>query len=269
MLSENIKTAISQAEMLNFGSGPSAYAFDYEAAGINGVNLAMTPSAFGMETAFLKEYAEIFPKGCAAVFAVCPFSFGDNRTKSNPARYARYYSVLSRKAIDALEAPLAHWNEEIAASADEKNPLFPYGAEINRDEVPSEEVMANRITQMCNCWKGEFGLSDFIDKTQAEAQGTAFQRERGALDRLLFTARKIGLRPFLLLPPLHPRLRELISHAFFDAFVLCRLKDCDCPLIDLTAHPLIAENMFLGPVFLNRKGAETVTKYVYEQTKCL
>jgi hypothetical protein len=120
---------------------------------------------------------------------------------------------------------------------------------------------------MCATWKREFGLRDFLDAAQAAPHRAAFARERQALDDLVAAARELGLRPYLLLPPLHPALRELISDEFFAAFVLERLKDSPAPVLDYTADPLIAPDMFLGPVFLNRRGAVTLTRDVWERVR--
>ncbi len=105
VITEEILGKIARAEMIIFGSGPSAYAFDYSAAGINGVNLAMTPSAFALETALIKEYTRYFRKECAAVFAICPFSFAENRDNANAFRYEKYHAVLSKRSMDSLPAP--------------------------------------------------------------------------------------------------------------------------------------------------------------------
>ncbi len=265
MLSNGILRRISEASVINMGSGPSAYAFDYEAAGVNGVNLAMTPSAFGLERALLDEYAAFFPKGAALIAAVCPFSFGENKTNANPARYVRYYPVLSREAMDALPPPLPHWDAEVAASADYEHPLFPYNQRIDRDEEPTEAVMTERVRSMCEIWKREFGLRDFLDASQAGPHRAAFARERQALCELIAAAQKLGLRPWVFLPPLHPSLRKLISQAFFKAFVRDQLRDCSAPVLDWTDDPRITPDMFLGPVFLNRKGAAALTRAVWEQ----
>ena len=263
MINKEDLARISDARMLNFGSGPSAYAFDYEAAGVNGVNLAMTPSAFGMETALLREYARYFRKGCAAVFAVCPFSFGENESNKDPKRYTKYYGVLSRGSIDSLPFPLPHWSDAAAERIDPEHPLFPYGTGLDRDEVPSAEVMEERIEAMCRCWKSELCLIDFFDVSQAEYHRRAFARERQAMMKTLDTARASGLRPYILLPPLHSRLRRLFSKEFFDAFVTDRINDMDAPILDYTDDPMITDDMFLGPVFLNRMGARQLTEAVW------
>lgn len=273
MLNSEILKKISQAEILNFGSGPSAYAFDYEAAGINGMNLAMTPSAFMMELAFLNEYRDTFTAaaqksgGCTVVLTVCPFSFGDNRTKGDAGRYMRYYNILSRESFDRLPPPLAHWNPQVAERADPNEPLFPYAAKCHPDEIPSSDVMSARTDAMCDCWKQEFGLHDFMDAGQAEAHKAAFLRERLALEKLIDCCKSLGLCPYLMLPPLHPLLRSRISDAFFTAFVREQIKDIPVPLLDYTDSPLITESMFYGPVFLNRSGAAFLTDLVYKTIK--
>ena len=264
MLSEKEIKRISEAEMLNFGSGPSAYAFDYEAAHVNGVNLAMTPSAFGMETAFLKEYASVFPQGAAAIFAVCPFSFGENQSNKNPLRYAKYYAVLSRQAINSLPFPLPHWDHHASEQINPQYPLFPYGADVNRDEIPNDELMKERIESMCQCWKNELHLSNFVDASQTEFHRASFAREKNAMKEMLETARAVGLRPFLLLPPLHSKLRQLFSKELFDEFVTRQIADAGVPVLDYTDDPTITDEMFLGPVFLNRKGAAYLTGSVWQ-----
>ena len=264
MLSETEIKRISEAEMLNFGSGPSAYAFDYEAAHVNGVNLAMTPSAFGMEIAFLKEYASAFPKDAAAIFAVCPFSFGENQSNKNPLRYAKYYAVLSRQTINSLPFPLPHWDHHAAEQINLHDPLFPYGEDINRDEIPDDELMNERIESMCQCWKSELQLSNFVDASQAEFHRASFAREKIAMSAALETARGVGLRPFLLLPPLHSQLRQLFSKELYDEFVTRQITDAGVPVLDYTNDPAITDEMFLGPVFLNRKGAAYLTGSIWQ-----
>ena len=264
MLSDGILSRIEGAAMLNVGSGPSAYAFDYEAADVNGVNLAMTPSDFSLEKALLDAYAPHFPRGAALILAVCPFSFGENRANADPARYVRYYPVLPREAPDTLPPPLPHWDAQVAAAADCAHPLFPYGAKTDRSETPSEAVLSRRVRSMCEVWKREFGLRDFLDASQAEAHRSSFARKRQALLELIAAARALGLRPRLFLPPLHPSLRAQISEAFFEAFVRDQIRDCPAPLLDYTADPAVTPDMFLGPVFLNTKGAAALTRAVWE-----
>ena len=273
MLNTEILDRIRRADMVNLGSGPSAYAFDYESAGVNGVNLAMTPSAFALESAFLNEYRDVFSEagkkagGCAVILAVCPFSFGENRSNGNPGRYARYYNVLSKVSVDALPAPLPHWDPAVSDSVSPDAPLFPYEAGVHPDEIPSPAVMEERVESMCRCWKQEFSLVDFLDAGQAERHKAAFRREREELEKLISLCRALGLRPYLLLPPLHPLLRARISDAFFGAFVREQVKGLSAPLLDYTDSPLITGEMFFGPVFLNRGGAAFFTKTIYDAVK--
>lgn len=265
MLSEEILRRIVGAKMINFGSGPSAYAFDYEAAGVCGVNLGFTPSAFGMETALLREYHAFFRRGCAAVFTVCPFSFGENKSNADPERYARYYAVLSRKTWDTLPPPLPRYDPAVLTRCDRSHPLFPYGDKDPREEIPTEAQIEKRIDDMCRCWEDELGLSGFTDASQADRHRSAFTRERKALEELIAIARTLGIRPFLLLPPLHERLRARISPTFFDAFITRQINGIGVPVLDHTADPQIDPGMFLGPVFLNKKGACRLTASVWEQ----
>ena len=52
---------VETAEMVNFGSGPSAYAFEYRRSGIKGFNFGMTPSSFLIERPLLEYVAPILP----------------------------------------------------------------------------------------------------------------------------------------------------------------------------------------------------------------
>lgn len=227
----------------------------------------MTPSAFGMETAVLREYSPYFPKGCAAIFAVCPFSLGENQDNNNPSRYARYYGVLSRKAIDALPFPLPHWNSDVAKTVNSNFPLFPYDTDLSRDEVPTDDVMDERVQSMCQGWKEQLHLNNFTDASQAEFHRAAFAREKKAMLETLNTARALGLRPFLLLPPLHSKLRKMVSKELFDEFVTRQITDAGVPILDYTNDPMITDQMFLGPVFLNRMGAKYLTESVWNIVK--
>lgn len=268
MLSSNILKRIAEAEMLNFGSGPSAYGFDYEAAGINGVNLAMTPSAFAMEAAFLRAYPDAFRRGTAAVFAVCPFSFGNNKDLKRPARFARYYPVLPKTAFAGIPEAVTHWDAVVAASMEnEKYPLFPYKAERAEEPLLSDEELSGRVDSMCAGWKNELGLADFTDASQAEYHEAAFKTKREALNGLLSAAEQAGLRPFLFLPPLHPLLRKRISPEFFDAFVYRNLKGVNVPIFDYTQAPGMEREDFIGPIFLSRKGAAKLTREIYGKTR--
>ncbi len=273
MINKGIFEKIASAEIVNLGSGPSAYAFDYEAAGINGVNLAMTPSAFALESALVQEYREAFRPGCAVVLAVCPFSFGENRSEGDPSRFARYADVLSEEAVESLSEPYsraltayrAKVQAEDPAEASDARLLFPYQSGVDRTEHPSEKVMDERIDSMCVCWKREFGLSDFLDASQADRHESAFVRKRAELCRLISLCQSIGLRPYLFLPPLHPALRARVSDAFFRRFVLDQLDEMPVPVLSYASDPALCEEMFLGPVFLNRDGAAVLTRSVWEK----
>lgn len=242
--------AIQTAEMVNFGSGPSAHAFEYRHSGVNGFNFGMTPSSFLMEKPLLEFVAPMLPRGCAVILTVCPFSFGKNNGDDQPRkRFARYFRLY-----------------ESAEPADEL--WFPYGA--SREESGcGTETLESRTTSMLKIWSKEFDLALTenapLDVAAVRARNAeAFDIERARLLELHEICRKNGLRSCLLLPPLAKALRERLPNGLLDIFVYENTQKLpQIPVLDYTAG--LDDSDFCGPVFLSLNGAVRFTKTIAEE----
>jgi len=245
--SEAQRHVVETAEMVNFGSGPSAYAFEYRRSGIKGFNFGMTPSSFLMEKPLLEYVAPMLPRGCAVILTFCPFSFGKNTGDENPRRrFARYFRLY-----------------ESAEPADEL--WFPYGA--SREESGCDaETLESRTTSMLNIWSKEFDLALTahapLDVTAIRARNAeAFDIERARLLELHETCRRFGLKSCLLLPPLAKTLRERLPKGLLDIFLYENIQKLpQIPVLDYTAG--LDDADFCGPVFLSLNGAVRLTKTI-------
>jgi hypothetical protein len=246
-LTDEQRTAVRTAEVINFGSGPSAYAFEYMHSGIRGFNFGMTPSTFAMEQMLLERLAPDLPKGCAIILTVCPFSFGKNNNDGNlRLRFSRHYQVLES----------ANPNEKL---------WFPYGNP--REETGCDkETLESRTTTMLQVWEKEFDLSltqnqpfdfDSIYKRNAEA----FIKKPEKLLQLYKSCENYGFRPYILLPPMAQTLRSRLPDRLLQIFVYENLQKLSSVRV-LDCMNSMPDTDFCGPVFLGLEGAVRFTQSI-------
>jgi len=244
---EEQRKAIETADMVNFGSGPSAYAFEYDKSGVQGFNFGMTPSSFAMEQQLFEHVSPMLPQGCAVIFTVCPFSFGKNNSDSNiKKRYSRYFRIY-----ESAEPSRDLW--------------FPYGA-VREENGCGEELLKKRTESMLKTWSQEFDLSLAENKPLdvshvTERNADEFKANRFRLMQLLEAAEKRGLRPYVMLPPLAETLRKSLPDGLLNVFIYENLKKLpDIRLLDFTEK--IPDTEFIGPVFLSLNGAVRFTQMI-------
>ena len=244
------RQAIETALLVNFGSGPSAYAFEYQHSGIRGFNFGMTPSSFVMEQPLLECVAPMLPQGCVVIFAVCPFSFGKNNDDDNiRGRFERYFRVF-----DSTEPADELW--------------FPYNA-LREEHGCDSVVMEQRTTSMLKTWSSEFDLTltennPLNTDAVCTRNAKSFETKRTHLVMLCEICERFGLRPHILLPPLAKALRERLPDGLFDIFVTENIKKLPpVPVLDYTIRMDDAD--FCGPVFLSLDGAVRFTQMIVLQ----
>ena len=246
-LTEEQRNAVRTADVINLGSGPSAYAFDYMCSGVRGFNFGMTPSTFAMEQILIERLAPDLPNGCAVILTVCPFSFGKNNNDGNfRLRFSRYYQML-----ESTEAKKEIW--------------FPYG--VSREKKGCDKATLEiRTTSMLQIWEKEFDLSltqnlpvdfDMIYRRNAEA----FSVKRERLLQLYKTCENLGLRPHILLPPMAQTLRRRLPDGLLQIFLYENLQKLS-GLRVLDCMDLMPDADFCGPVFLGLCGAVRFTQSI-------
>lgn len=261
----------NELDIVNIGSGPSYYAFDWsDVPGISGYNLAIAPEDFRYDARIIKNYGYHVKKGGVVVVAVVPLSFGENEYQNKSSFSEKYASILPSEDVD-----LPKWRyflvRNFPLAVKVKNKLFRIISKIFcRDKKkPGNLPQKDRMHSLIAGWISENRyLHDLKDGEQAENYRETFQRRRGELKEIIDNCRRQGLKPVLLLPPLSSKLREQISDTFIEKFVYDNVHsvlDGDVLILDYIDDPRFkSESYYTNGLFLTQPICRKFTKIVWE-----
>lgn len=143
----------------NVGSSTGKYGFDWDGAGVHGVNLATQPQTLAQGFALLRHFAGRLAKGCAVVIPICPFSSVlpfyrtlDEQYKmypfAKPSEIPFWTPARAQAVAAALPRVRAKWK---GTDPDLRRP----------DRTPSPEAFRKSVQDLCACWRRQFEITDF------------------------------------------------------------------------------------------------------------
>ena len=213
-----------KAQWVNLGSNTGLFGFDWNRAGVDGLNLAGSPQSMRRGVAKLKANRGRIADGAYVIFPISPFS------------------AILPEAYDAKPSAPGH-------------PLLSF------DGTPSEKAMVNSREGLIKCWKDQFAIADFDDPMTARNRAAYVKMVAFARESIAW-CRAEGLRPVFVYPPMAKCFDGVFSENFERAYIRDYLRDVgqDVPFFDYRQDPAFRDDgNYANSLFLNRTGCAKLT----------
>ena len=222
-------------QWVNIGSNSGLFAFDWESAGVKGLNLAGSPQSERRGAGKVKAHRGEIAEGAFVVIPLCPFS-----------------SVLP-ESYDLRTSDTTH-------------PLLSF------DGTPDEQALSGFSDMLNKCWKREFAIRDYSDP-MTETNRLAYSGCVAHMRGFLAWCRGQGLRPVLVLPPAAESLRKLFPESFMKQYVYDFVHDAttgtDVKFLDYwNSGEFQDPGLYATSLFLNKTGRRRFTARVIADCRC-
>ncbi|MBE6282881.1 MAG: hypothetical protein E7098_00865 [Mediterranea massiliensis] len=263
-------------DIVNLGSSSGKYAFNYEKLPIKGMNWAIAPQSLVHDYNILKNYFSYLKEGAIVLIPICPFSclFTSYSKESN----FKYYPILHPATIidfDESERTRAY---RVKLSPFKEMPFYCIKETIKelfiktyRMVIPRNSMDFDKNAESwINLWKQQFEIHDLDAPMSDKHKDEQNQRCKLLREIILFCLER-NLKPYIVLPPIHPSLSSKFSTAFMKNYVydfVYKAIDDKSLLLDYFQNNLICEDKyFINSYLLNKKGAIAFSKIVFNHLK--
>lgn len=255
----------------NLGSNSGKCAFNYENLPIKGQNWAVGPQSLVHDFNILKNYFSYLKEGGIVLIPVCPFSC--LQVKYGNDTNFKYYPILHPATIIGFDDKERTRVYKIRYNPFREMPMYCIKRTLKeflkkistklrgKAQVDFDRNAKTRI----QLWKKQFAISDLnaplSDKHKKEQTGRA-----QVLSEMVSFCKERNLKPYIVLPPLHPALSSQLSKTFMQNYVYKFIESAtnDKTILldysnDKTFHN---DNYFQDSLLLNKVGAKIFTAKV-------
>jgi len=215
-----------KADWVNVGSSTGLFAFDWQSAGVRGLNLAAWPQGTRKDFEKLKQHRAEIADGAHVIVPLCPFT-----------------SVLQ-----------ANYDARYRANANPPQLAF--------DGTPGKEELEGFRKTLDTVWKREFQIGDFSDP-MTEENRRSYREMVTVMRDLLAWCEAEGLKPVLLYPPAAKVMDEEFPDSFRKAYVLDYVRDVTQgrhPFLDYWKSPNYRDDaLYANALMLNKTGRKKFT----------
>lgn len=263
-------------DIVALGSSGAKWAFDFESAGVKGMNWANQPQTLLEDYNLLRHYHSILHKGSYVLITIMPFSGLNKATGLMDAikytrldyqgeaiqphmykeacRYAQMPIKFGKPAVKALIRYLLHKepkNNSILQARTGNNPMT------------SEQLEANALSFITG-WKKQFQISDFdAPLTPRNREGRDYRIN--LMRELVDFCTERGYKPVYVIPPVTEHLSKYYTDKFQETYIYSFLRDVDrdVELFDYSKEKYLADDtLYFNSFFMNKKGASIFTERV-------
>lgn len=260
-------------DVVSLGSSGGRWAYDWQSAGVKGMNWAQQPQTLIDDFRILKNFHSILRKGGTVIITIMPFTSLNKKTgvmdtlKYLPTLYwdvvqdmpylsqaqkLRAYPILFRKSgikaainhILRLERPIKDWRVDV-----EINPM-------------TDEKLELDSRAWMDGWAKQFSIKDFeAPLTMKNAEGRNIRI--GVMREMIDFCIERGYRPVYVVPPVSPALAKHFTIKFREVYINDFLRDVDRTVekFDYTNDCEFADNrLYFNSFFLNKPGRERFTR---------
>lgn len=224
-----VSAVTNAVQWVNVGSNSGLFAFDWNSAGVQGLNLASSPQSLRRGVVYLKSRRDDVASGAYIMIPICLFS-----------------SVVP-ESYDLRPSAASH-------------PLLPF------DGMPDEKAMSGFAGMLDRVWKKEFAIHDYADP-MTETNRAAYYANVALMRDFIGWCRKEGLRPVFVLLPAAKCLRDLFPDSFMKEYVYDFIHDVTkgtgVKFLDYWRDAEFQdERLYATSLFLNKTGRRRFTKKV-------
>lgn len=257
-------------DVINLGSSAAFYGFDYK--GINSLkcmNMAMTSQYLLADYEILRNYFSYLKPGATVMLGTCLFSldgydvtyFGDRYYTFLYPSSIWHFSMQRQKEVKAVQTNPLNYYPLMSIPRDLK-----YFIKGDKEKcIPTSAFEKNAEHWMYDCWGKEFSIEDFdapLSLRNTDLRNQAIEIVGKIRD---FCADK-GFRFVMVLPPVSPALRKLMSPKMREQYVETFMRSEKLKDVEFRSYIDDSDfddtSNFKNAYFLNRQGARKFTKKV-------
>lgn len=267
----NIKSCDFQ--VANLGSNSGKYAFDYEGLSIKGQNWAIGPQSIVHDFNILKNYFSYLKEGGVVLIPLCPFSC--LHSQYNKKNNFKYYPMLHPATIMDFDDSERTKAFKIRTNPFKEMPMYclkntikEYLGKITKGIKRTPKVdFSKNAEHKVQSWKKQFAIED-LSSSLSEKHKLEQASRAQTLREMIFFCKERNLRPYIVLPPVHPELSSRFSDSFMKnyvySFIEASTDDSSIVLDYFNNTSFHEDSYFQDSFFLNKKGARIFTKRVLE-----
>ncbi len=258
-------------DVVNIGSSSAKYAFDYSDLPVKAFNWGEQPQSLRNGFKILKTYFSILRKGGTVVISLSPLSGLDVEGKWGrmaddkyfytlpPELIPDYARVAGRRRFPLLYSPKASLKALVRSIS---------GWKSRREAKGSGENFVNDARQWLNGWKRQFAIAS-MDSPLSEENRKGQERRVALLSDMLAFCEIRGLRPVLVIPPMHATLSRLFPESFRENYIYSfvrRANRQNVPFLNyMDDRRFQKEEYFRNSFFMSEEGAKAFTKVVLKE----
>lgn len=257
-------------DVVNLGSNSGKYAFNYEQLPIKGMNWAIGPQSLIHDYNILKNYFSYLKEGAIVLIPICPFScLITSYTKDSNLKY---YPILHPATIMDFDESERTRAFRIKLSPFKEMPYYCV-KETMKEVLRTLYRIIKPRTQInfeknadawINLWKQQFEIKD-LDAPMSNKHKDERKERSLLLCEMVRFCKERGLRPYVVLPPVHLALASRLSSVFLQNYVydfIYESIDDKALLLDYLSNSIFEDSCFQNSYFLNKKGACIFTEKV-------
>lgn len=260
------KSAARKYDFINLGSTQGIYAFDYEANGVSGINMSLSPQLFDNDREILEQYAHLIRPDATIIIPVCPLSMLCDKF-SIPSNINKYYRLLSKEHFESYNTTV--YVKEVLfplffQPSNIKDLIKYLIGKLQQSYMPqiSEKEFENDALRWIKAWNSEFNV-DVSNNISPESLSSRKNRTVQSLSSLVQSASQFGT-PIVVLLPVTKYLSSKFNDEFMEHNLYRPLKAAIGSSADIydymTDDKLSDPSLYLNSFFLNKKGAAIFTK---------
>lgn len=272
---EYFKNLPDGIEVANLGSTVSCKDFDYALWRVSGANLASAPQPCWYDDQLIRQYARKIRQGSPICVCVCFFNFLVEHYPDDSSGY-KYYFFLDDARIwhfdehtrRRLTGVFPCLQDHTLACDEVIGTLRPiYRAIFPRTDADTSGCDRNKrmAGAYMDGWRSEFGWKEGRIALTTEQRETA-ERVYGILLSTLGFCSESGFRPYLIIPPVSDRLKELLQEDLLEDCFWGYIRDASStgvPVIDLFHSDLFPDDAYFEDALtLSSKGREVFNSYI-------
>lgn len=272
-----------EMDIVNLGSSPAKYAFDFSGLPISGANWATAPQPISYDFRIIKNYHSYIKKDGILLLLFCPFSgfVKDYEDKEAHKKYHYFlhpilnphfsettYEQVRQEVEQPLKTLLRYPFRTLCQMLRfRKNPFV-----IDKNPMTERQIKKDAEFWF-NGWKIEFGLDD-LDLPLSMKNKTAIDYNSELLCEIADFCKERSLNPVIVVAPITRYLSTLIPAAFqravFYDMIEKAKREKHVPVLDYSQNKqLTTDDLYINSFFLNSKGRKKFTRKVLQDLKLL
>lgn len=256
-------------DVVNLGSNPGVYSFNYADLPIKGSNWALGPQSLTHDFNILRNYFSYLKEGGHVIVVVLPFSCLESRyDKSHNLKYYTFLhpaTILNFEDKERTRALLIKGNpfKQMPVLCIKQTLLEIKKKIVASVRMPQKDLQKSAFDMM-NCWKTKFGLVD-LKAPISEKHLEELHTRKKTLIKIIEFCKERTLKPVVVIPPMYHTLGSMFPDEFKRNYIDVFLKGIDAPVYDYMKDvEMDQEKYYQTALFLNEEGAKVFTKKVLD-----